>query len=197
MNGPNGRPFERRRLLGVLGAGLLAGGAGCLGGGGGDDENEGEDEPRTVDSTIEHPGDAPVAFTDDQNCPICNMTPADYPNWHGQVAHEDGMGAAFDTPGCLFAYLVITTSDSPVAGAWISDYETGDLIDATEASYVLITDETAVDDIMKINPRSFADRDDAVAFLEEYDAEDLTEEDIIEFDEIDRETAEIYRGNRM
>ncbi|NUB91714.1 nitrous oxide reductase accessory protein NosL [Haloterrigena sp. SYSU A558-1] len=195
MNGPNGRPLERRRLLGFLGTGLLAGSAGCLGG----DEGEAdeEDDERTVDPTLEHPGDEPVAFTDEQNCPICNMTPADYPNWHGQVAHEDGTGAAFDTPGCLFAYLVITTSDSPVAGAWIADYETGDLVDATEAHFALITDETAVDDPMKINPRSFADRDDAVAFLEAYDAEDLTEEDIIEFDEIDRETAEIYRSNRM
>ncbi|WP_126663386.1 nitrous oxide reductase accessory protein NosL [Haloterrigena salifodinae] len=195
MNGPNRRPLERRRLLGLLGAGLLAGGAGCLGGDeGGADE---EDDERTVDPILEHPGDEPVAFTDEQNCPICNMTPADYPNWHGQVAHEDGTGAAFDTPGCLFAYLVITTSDSPVAGAWTADFETGDLVDATEAHFVLITDETAVDDPMKINPRSFANRDDAVAFLEEYDAEDLTEEDIVGFDEIDRETAEIYRGNRM
>ncbi|QRV15596.1 nitrous oxide reductase accessory protein NosL [Haloterrigena salifodinae] len=195
MNGPNRRPLERRRLLGLLGAGLLAGGAGCLGGDeGGADE---EDDERTVDPTLEHPGDEPVAFTDEQNCPICNMTPADYPNWHGQVAHEDGTGAAFDTPGCLFAYLVITTSDSPVAGAWTADFETGDLVDATEAHFVLITDETAVDDPMKINPRTFANRDDAVAFLEEYDAEDLTEEDIVGFDEIDRETAEIYRGNRM
>lgn len=197
MTGPNGGTLERRRLLGLLGASALAGGAGCLGGDEGDAADDGEDEERTFDPTIDHPGGEPVAFTDDQNCPVCNMTPADYANWHSQVAHENGEGAAFDTSGCMFAYLVANTTESPVTGAWTVDYETGDLVDATEAHFVLVTDEHAVDDKMGINPRTFADRDDAVAFLEEYDAEALTEDDIIEFDEIDRETAEIYRGNRM
>lgn len=195
MTGPNGGSLERRRLLGLLGASALAGSAGCLGGT--EDDSADEDDERTFDPTIEHPGEEPVEFTADQNCPVCNMTPRDYPDWHGQVAHENGDGAAFDTSGCMFAYLVANTAESPVTGAWTVDYETGDLVDATEAFFALITDESAVDDPMKINPRTFADRDDAVAFLEEYDAEDLTEEDVIEFDEIDRETAEIYRSNRM
>ena len=195
MRGTDRRPLtlDRRGLLGLLGAGAVVGVAGCLG----DDDGEDEDEPRTFDPTIEHPGDEPVPFTADQSCPVCTMTPSDYADWHSQVAHENGEGAAFDTPGCMFAYLVAHVADSPVVGAWTVDRESGDLIDATEAFFVRITDKSAVDDPMGISPRAFADRDDAVAFLEAYDAEELTEDDIIEFNEIDRETAEIYRGNRM
>ena len=201
MTGRDGESLERRRLLGLFGASVLVGSAGCIGdagsGAGSDEESDDGDDERTFDPTLEHPGDEPIEFSPDQNCPVCNMTPTDYSYWHSQVGHENGEGAAFDTPGCMFAYLVANTADSPVAGAWTVDHETRDLIDATAAQFVLVTDEDAVDEPMKINPRAFADEDDAVAFLEEWDAEELTEEDIIGFDEIDRETAEIYRGNRM
>lgn len=198
MRGRDRRPLtlDRRGLLGLLGAGTVVGVAGCLGDGNDGEDGEG-DEPRTFEPTIEHPGDGPVPFTDDQHCPVCNMTPGDYSDWNSQVAHENGRGAAFDTPGCMFAYIVAHTADAPISGAWTVGRQSGDLIDATAASFVIVTDETAVDDPMGISPRAFARRDDAVAFLEAYEAEELTEDDIIAFDEIDRETAEIYRGNRM
>ena len=197
MTDLDGLLIDRRRLLGTLGAGMTVAIAGCQGGDGAGDGGD-DGDARSYDPNVDdHPGDAPIEFTDDQNCAVCNMTPTDYTSWHSQLAHEDGTGAVFDTPGCLFAYVVATSSDSGVAGAWTVDYESGDLVDATDAFYVLITDADAVDDPMKINPRVFADRDDAVAFVEEWEAEDLSEDDIIEFDEIDRDAAAIYRGNRI
>lgn len=197
--------LARRRLLGAIGGGVCVGLAGCLGDDdadgngddGTDDEDDGDDEHQyAID--LEHPGDEPLEFTGQHNCPVCNMTPADYPTWQAQLAHEDGTGALFDTPGCLFAYYAVPPTDSDVAAAWVTDFETGDLIDATEAHFVLVTDDEPVpDEVMGLNPRPFADRDDAVAYLDEWDAEELTEDDIVGLDDVDHDVAAIYRGNRM
>lgn len=202
MTGREGCRLERRRLLGLVGTGAFVAGAGCISEFGTGDESgngdEDESDERTFEPSIEHPGDGPIEFSRDQNCAVCNMTPTDYPRWQSQLAHENGEGAVFDTPGCMFAYVAATASDSPVAGAWTTGFGTRDLIDATEAHYVLVTDaDAAADDPMDINPRAFADAEDAVAYLDEWDAEELTEDDIVGFEDIDRETAAIYRGNRL
>ncbi len=196
----DGRPIGRRGLLGTLVAGTAAGVAGCLDGGSddGDDHVDGETADISYDPNIdEHPGDDPIEFESSHSCAICNMATTDYPRWQSQLAHEDGTGAVFDTPGCLFAYLVATSSDSSVAGAWATEHETTELVDATDAHFVLVTDADAADDPMEINPRVFADHDDAVAYLEEWDAEDLTEDDIVGLEDVDLEIASIYRGNRL
>lgn len=199
---------DRRRLLAVLGTGAAAGFAGCLG----EDETSGEDGESDGDDTsevedldnrmIDHPGDEPITFEDDHHCIVCNMRPTNFSAWQGQLAHETDVGAVFCTPGCMSAYVAEPThfdgADTDIVGAWTTEYRSGEQIDATEASFVIVTDEDgAPDDPMELNPRVFADHDDAVSFLETWDAEELTEDDIITFDEIDREVGSIYRGDRL
>ncbi|MFP8953980.1 nitrous oxide reductase accessory protein NosL [Natrialbaceae archaeon A-arb3/5] len=199
MTGFDSQRVTRRRVLGATGAGVAVTTAGCLSGNGGDetdDSNSTDEHQYAID--FDHPGDEPVEFTDDQSCPVCGMTPTGYPDWQCQLAHEDGSGATFDTPGCLFAYYAVPPTDSDVVAAWVTDFRTRELVDATEASFVIVTDSDAVpDEVMDLNPRPFADSDDAVDYLGEWDAEELTEDDIIELEDVDREIAEIYRGNRM
>ena len=208
-----GGPRTRRRLLGTLGSGVAVGLAGCLGGGGNGDANEDEDETeaengatdtddgddnRYAARVIDHPGDGPIEFTEDLVCPVCGMSPANYRHWHCQLAHDNGDGAAFDTPGCLFAYYAFQPVDAPVTAGWVMGIEARELIDATEAHFVLVTDKAATtDEPMGPNPRPFADREDAVAYLEEWEAEDLTEDDIIELSDVGVEEAELYRSNRL
>ncbi|RKD97590.1 nitrous oxide reductase accessory protein NosL [Halopiger aswanensis] len=199
-------PITRRRLLGAAGAGTALV-AGCLGGGTEEDsgvEGHSDDaaadggENRYGESLVDHPGDEPIAFVDGQQCPVCRMTPASYGGWHCQLAHENGEGAVFDTPGCLFAYYAYQPVEAPVTAGWVMGIEAGDLIDATEAHYVLVTDKRATaDEPMGPNPRPFADREDAVAYLEDWDAEELTEDDVISLSDVGQEHAEIYRGNRL
>lgn len=199
-----GGPITRRRLLGAAGTGTALV-AGCLGGGssGGESsaestESDSDDGNRYGESLVDHPGDEPIAFVDGQHCPVCRMTPASYSDWHCQLAHENGDGAVFDTPGCLFAYYAYQPVDAPVTAGWVMDVEAGDLIDATAAHYVLVTDkEATADEPMGPNPRPFADRENAIAYLEEWEAEDLTEDDVISLADVDQEHAEIYRGNRL
>ncbi|SFC06005.1 NosL protein [Halobiforma haloterrestris] len=206
MIGNTSGAVDRRRLLGLLAAGTTAGVAGCLGGdGGGEDRDDSagddEDDDHVYDrNAFSHPGEEPVEFTESQRCPVCTMTPLQYPDWRCQLAHENGDGVAFDTPGCLFAYYAFLPIDSPVVAGWVTEYEQRELVDATEAYYVVVTDDTAEeadDDVMKLNPRPFADREDAVAYLAEWEAEPLTEDDVIRLEDVDREHAEIYRGNRL
>jgi nitrous oxide reductase accessory protein NosL len=196
MTGSDG--FGRRVLLGTFAAGATAAGAGCLVDLSGDDPEDADDRAQVYEPTFEQVEETPFEFTDDQRCAVCSMTPTNYPRRRGQLVHENGAAAVFDSPGCLFAYVVSSTPDSPVAGAWTTDYGTRDLIDATGAHFVLITDADAADDPMGIDPRPFADREDALAFLEEWEAEDLTEDDVIVgLEAVDLEIASIYRGNRL
>jgi copper chaperone NosL len=125
------------------------------------------------------------------------MTPTDYPDWHSQLAHENGERAIFCSSGCMTAYLADLPVDSEIVGAWTVDYETGELIDALEAFFVIVTDDSDVDEVMGLNPRAFAEEDDALAFLEEWDSEELSEDDIIGFDDIDAEVASVYRDGRF
>ncbi|WP_265110579.1 nitrous oxide reductase accessory protein NosL [Halosolutus halophilus] len=202
MTGREGRPATRRRFLGVVGAGVPVGVAGCLGGAGdgtgGDDAEVGDDGEHQYETDVEHPGDEPLEFTGEYACPVCNMIPADYPTWQCQLAHENGQGAAFDTPGCLFAYYAAPPIDSEITAAWVTDFGDEDLVDGFEASYVLVTDSTPVpEETMGLNPRPFEAYDDAVDYLDEWDAEALTEDDIVALADVDREIAAIYRGNRL
>ncbi len=201
----------RRRLLGALGVSATAGIAGCLGGNGSESDGpeDGDEQAQVYEPsfTIENGEEMPLEYDSNrlqsQRCDVCGMQIKNY-NGKSQLVHENGQVAVFDFPGCLFAYKVSSTPDSPIQGAWTTDYETGNhYIDAMEAHYVLITDKEAareiLDDPMGIEPRPYADREDAVAFLESWEAEDLSpEEDIIVgLDEVDMETAKIYRKSRL
>lgn len=195
-------PIARRRVLSAIGAGACVGLAGCIGDAGGEDdgdESESEDDEHPNAPHLEEPGDEPIEFSHGQHCAVCGMGPTDYSDWYSQLAHETEERAIFCSSGCMTAYLADVPVDSEIVGAWTVDYETGELIDALEAHFVIVTDESGADDndVMGLNPRPFADEDDALAYLEEWDAEELTEDDIIGFEEIDAEVAAHYRPGRF
>ncbi len=198
-----GRSIDRRQFVGIVAAGAIGASAGCLGGNGdegadADDAGSEDDGAHRFATDVEHPGDEPLEFTGEYSCPVCNMTPADYPQWQCQLAHEDGQGAVFDTPGCLFAYYAAPPTDAAITDAWVTDFGSEDFVDGFEASYVLVTDSSAVpQETMNINPRPFEDDADAVDYLDEWDAEDLTEDDIVDLEAVDREIAAIYREDRL
>lgn len=202
---------RRRRLLKALGTGAAVGAVavtGCLGD---SDRGDGdEQEPRDGDDGTEDGGDAdetddgeqevsldePTEFPEDAECPVCNMMSAEFPDWNAQVVHEDGERAYTCSVGCMVAYVAypdeFAVSDTEIAGVWVTSYETGELIDGFEAYYALEDDRERVDDVMMVNPAAFEQREDAVAYVDEVDY--LGEEDIVRFEEFDRETADEYRG---
>ncbi|ELY44266.1 lipoprotein [Natronorubrum sulfidifaciens JCM 14089] len=190
-------------MLSSIGVGTAVGLAGCLGG---DDSESGDDTDNTADGNGD--GDdtngtgtddldlEAAEFPADQECAVCSMTAADHPDWNAQAVHDDGHREYFCSSGCLAAYYAAPEEfggpDSEIEGVWVTEYETGELIDGTEASFVRVTDPDDVDDIMMRNPTPFADRADAEAFIDEFDAYD--EDDIITLEEFDMELAELYRS---
>ena len=198
---------DRRTVLGTLGTGTIMALAGCTGNG--DDDADGSDddsgtqdgtEPDESDGADGDGGteqlDAPVEVPDEEPCAVCNMVAAEYPDWNAQLVHEDEERAFFCSSGCLSAYYADPTvfdgPDSPVAGAWVTGYESGELVDAAEAHFVRVTDADDVDDIMMMNPTPFANREDAEAFVGEF--EKYGEEDIIGFEDFDMDLAMLYRA---
>lgn len=204
---------HRREFLTTV-AGLSAVAAGCLGGGddGPDlpdhataddgDDSETADEP-VVPNTERYdfpPPDEPGEAPDDMLCPACNHTPANWPESNGQVVHEDDHRQFVCSPGCLVAYREApdqyAATDAPILTEWVRDIETRELhrIDRETLYWVL---DTSPDDWRGIDPMSnplpFVDREDAVAYIEEWD--DLTvEEHLVGTDELDREIARKYRA---
>ncbi len=173
-------------VAGGTGTGFLAG---CLDGESDDGANaDGESENGGSDEVIElvdHPGDEPMEPPDEYVCPVCNMPPADWPDWNAQLVHGDNEGTFFDSPGCLFAYYADPEDpnhggpDSDITGGWVTDFETRDLTDAMETSYVLEDNHDRNNPPMD-SPIPFADEDDAIAYVEEYD--NLSEDDIVSLD---------------
>ncbi|EMA35470.1 nitrous oxide reductase accessory protein NosL [Halobiforma nitratireducens] len=203
--------WRRRRVLAAIGAGSLVGVAGCVGGGesDGDGDGDGEDDVASPDDDadggepspflVDHPGDEPQPFESDHMCGVCTMGVTSYDERNAQLAHETGDGMMFCSPGCLFAYYVAPDHfdgpDSDVVGVWVTDFDTGDLIDGFEAYYALEHDDRRADDPMGVDPRVYEDEDLAVAYVEEYD--DLGEDDVITFSEVDEDVARIYRSSRL
>ena len=191
---------SRRRLLlaGVTAISI----AGCAddpyGEAGGDDSDENGARRYTLE---DHPIDEPVAFIDEQECTVCSMTVTDYPDWMGQLAHDDGTGKFFCSPGCLVAYYAAPDhppfegSDRGIVAAWTSAYGTGELIDATEASFVLDRERATPNEPMAPNPRPFADHEMAAAFVD--DRTDLSGDDVVDLAAFDLELARLYREPRL
>ncbi|TYT61320.1 nitrous oxide reductase accessory protein NosL [Natrialba swarupiae] len=204
--------YGRRRVLGVIGTGTVVGVAGCLGdqtgeddapgdGGESDDGPASESDGGETEGTDEDAGDekdieVAAAFPDDRECAVCSMVAREHPDWNAQLVHEDGHREFFCSAGCMAAYYAAPEEfggpNEDVANVWVTGYETGELLDASEAVFVRVTDPDHVDDIMMRNPTPFADRSDAESFVDEYDEYD--EDDILEFESFDRELAEYYRG---
>ncbi|MDQ2050063.1 nitrous oxide reductase accessory protein NosL [Natronolimnohabitans sp. A-GB9] len=203
--------YHRRAILGSIGAGAAVGLAGCLGG---DDENGEENGDENGDENGEENGEEngdengdengeetasleePAEFPEGRDCAVCSMEAGDYPDWNAQLVHEDEHREFFCSAGCMAAYYAAPEefdgSDAAVEGVWVTDFETGELIDGTEAYYVRVTDPDHVDDIMMRNPTPFAERSDAEAFVDEFDEYD--DEDIITLEDFDRDLAELYRS---
>lgn len=137
----------RRVLLGALAAGVGTA-AGCLGGdtaGDGEAAAEGDGDEQDVDLP-EHPVERPRNPPEGRRCDgPCGMVTTDWPAWNAQLAHGDGRGAFFDTPGCLLTYRHDPTfydgPESAIENAWVRDFGSRELIDAAAAVYVLDTDK--------------------------------------------------------
>ena len=75
-------------------------------------------------------------------CPVCGMYPARNPRWAAQTVFKDGAAHFFDSPADLFAFLQKVDrhdkhySLDDVAVSFISDFETGQWIEAKNAFFV-------------------------------------------------------------
>lgn len=191
--------LSRRRLLAAAAGAVTLGLAGCTGDG--EDGGDGGESPTatgTPTGTDQPDLTEPATVPGDASCAVCGMTVSKFPEWNAQLAHEDGERVHFCTSGCLAAYHADPghfregrTWDTVVA-AWVRDYNTTGLVDATTVHYVLELDTERVDDPMMKNPLPFADRADAVAYVDQYD--DLSETDVVRLSAFDRDLAETYRG---
>ncbi|TKR25290.1 nitrous oxide reductase accessory protein NosL [Natronomonas salsuginis] len=185
----------RRPLLAAIASGASAAAAGCLGGTAEptSDEAAGDaEEPTFPEHPVDEPRDPPAGRRCDGPC---GMEPADYPDSNAQIAHAGGEGVFFDSVGCLVAYHHDPTfydgPESDVENAWVRDFGTKELLDATAAFYVLDYDKERHEEVMAHNPKPFATREDAVAYVDSYD--DLDEGDIVRFDAFGAEEAHRYR----
>jgi len=137
-----------------------------------------------------------VAVPDDARCAVCDMKVANFPEWNAQAVHDDDTRAFFCTSGCATTYYAVpdrfAETDAPVAGLWVRDFESRDLVDGTTAVYALETDSDRVDDPMRLNPAPFASREDAVAYVDAVDY--LSESDIVDLSAFDRDLASRYRA---
>ena len=125
------------------------------------------------------------------------MTPADWPEANAQVVHENEHRQFFCSPGCLVAYVVapeeFSRTESPILAGWARDVETTALHRMETVYWVL---DPSPDPHRGIDPMSnplpYRTRSEAIAYVEQWD--DLEEADVVEFGELDRETARGYRA---
>ncbi len=142
---------------------------------------------------------AAVEVPDDARCAVCEMKAAKFPEWNAQAVHADETRAFFCTSGCATTYYAVTgqfaETDADIAGLWVRDLNSRELIDGMAAYYALETDVDRLDDPMRVNPAPFEARADAVDYVGE--SESLTEDDIVELTAFDRELAAQYRGQLL
>jgi len=183
--------LSRRRFVAVASA-LTAGLAGCAGG------DATPTATPTASATATPARTDPASVPDDASCAVCNMVPANFPDYNAQLTVEGDGRVFFCSSGCLGAYYVDPGHFEPshegatFAGLWVHDHGTKELIDATAAWFVRETNADRVDDPMQRNPLPFADRADAEAYVAEYD--DLTDADLLQLADFDMELATFYRG---
>lgn len=190
---PGNHARSRRSILGT-GLGLTAIAlAGCLG-----DDNSNDDEMENDrDEDVN-----PVEFPDEQPCRVCEMITGDHPDWNAQLVNEDETRVYFCSSGCFLAYHTdpehFDGTDAATEGAWVTGFESGDLISASNAAFVEVRDPDHVDDVMMINPIAFDDAEDAEDFIaklnDDHDADYDPEADIIRLEDFDRDLAEFYRS---
>jgi len=214
MTNDTGPMVDRRTAITLLAAGATVSLAGCSGGdGNGTDDTPTEaspgdgttadDETTTDDGTAEPSGESlePVDVPADASCAVCGMPAgkSKFSDWNAQAVHEDETRAYFCTSGCATTYYAVpeafAETDAAVAGLWVTDFETHEFVDGTEAFFALETDSDRLEDPMGLNPAPFADRADAVAYVDAVAY--LTEDDIVDLSAFDRDLAEQYRGTHL
>ncbi|SNR65273.1 nitrous oxide reductase accessory protein NosL [Halorubrum vacuolatum] len=174
--------------------------AGCLG----SDEDGGDPEEAGDDSTGEQTAlSEPTDFPEGEACAVCNMITEEYPEWNAQLVKTDETRVYFCSSGCMLAYITdpehFGGEDEVVEGVWVTDYDTGELIDGMQAYYVRVKESGHIDDIMGMNPTPFESREAAESLIDrlndEYDGAYDAAEDVIRFDDFDRDLAMHYRAN--
>jgi len=194
--------IDRRAVVGSLATSVALALAGCVGGDDDDADDAGDDNDAEPAEQNVQQFDSPTEFPEGEECAVCNMVTPDHSEYNAQLVKEDGTRVYFCSSGCLLAYYThpeqFDGEERPLEGVWVTDYETGELLDGQECYYVRVTDSDHVDDIMMMNPTPFADREDADAFVDELNAEFNAgydhETDVITFDEFDMALAMRYRG---
>ena len=84
----------------------------------------------------------PRPIPDKARCPVCGMYPARFQRWAAQTLFKDGDAHYFDSPVDLFAFQQrIDRHDkghsiSDIAVSFVSDFETGQSIEAQHAFFV-------------------------------------------------------------
>lgn len=75
-------------------------------------------------------------------CPVCGMYPARYPRWAAQLVFADGAAHFFDSPVKLFQFMRDPgrydpqRASDPIAAVYVTDFASGDWIDARTAHLV-------------------------------------------------------------
>ena len=99
----------------------------------------------------------------DAKCPVCGMFVAKHPKWAAMVVDSNGHKFYFDGVKDMAKYL----QNHTFKRAYVSDYYSGQALDATKAYYVLGSDVTGP---MGKELIPFANKDDAKAFMQAHRA---------------------------
>ncbi len=157
----------------------------------------------------------------DKICPVCNMLTETYEAWHAQATHVDGSRIEFCSLGCAVEYWVNPTGhdgsgydgkhdgtiEDELVTIWAPDFtdvETGEYTDShpgweafidMREGYFVLDENTAskFNTPMSGSPVCFASHDDALAYVDEWD--DVTEDDIVELEDLVDEHGLMYRAN--
>lgn len=116
----------------------------------------------------------PVEPSMEDECSICGMMPAKYPQWNAQVVLKDGERYHFDSPKDMFRFILgLSNKNEPkqwvekgeIAAAFVTDHSSGEYVDATEAFYVKGSDARGP---MGEDLVPFADSSEAMNFAKEH-----------------------------
>jgi nitrous oxide reductase accessory protein NosL len=147
-----------------------------------------------AEERVPQPAVTPQAPTMEDECPICGMMPAKYPEWRAQVVLKSGERYHFDSPKDMFKFLLgLSNKNEPkkwvdrgeVAAIFVTDYATKQYTEATRAYYVKGSD---IQGPMGEDLVPFAKSEDAHAFASQHGGE------IITFEEV---TPEIVKSLKM
>lgn len=121
---------------------------------------------------------APRPIPADARCPVCGMYPARFSRWAAQSIFKDGAAHSFDSPLDLFVFLQridrydrrYTPDD--VAISFVTDVETGQLIEAEGAFFV--HGSSALGPMRDADLPAFASREAADGFIRSRNGRVLT-----------------------